>query len=96
LSGEPGKTLVLARRSRNVWYIGGINGTDAPATFEGSASFLKDGIWTARSVGDGAADRGFMVGGVEHLEPSGTIRMPMRAHGGFVMRIERIATKEHR
>jgi hypothetical protein len=37
-----------------------------------------------------------MVGGVEHLEPSGTIRMPMRAHGGFVMRIERIATKEHR
>src|SRR3954469_25446207 len=27
LSGEPGQTLVVARRSGDVWYVGGINGT---------------------------------------------------------------------
>ena len=90
LSGEPGKTLVIARRDRGVWYIGGINGTDAAVTFEGNASFLKDGVWTARTVGDGwAGDRGFTIGGIEQLAATGTLRMPMRAHGGFVMRVER-------
>src|SRR5215510_16500541 len=32
LSGEPGQTLVIARRERDVWYVGGINGTGAAVT----------------------------------------------------------------
>ena len=29
LSGEPGRTVVVARRAGDVWYVGGINGQDA-------------------------------------------------------------------
>ena len=32
LSGYPGESVVLARRKGNVWYIGGINGTDDKQT----------------------------------------------------------------
>lgn len=32
ISGYPGESVVLARRSGNVWYIAGINGLDTPQT----------------------------------------------------------------
>src|SRR5262245_53768153 len=32
LGGEPGQTLVIARRGGGVWWVAGINGADTPAT----------------------------------------------------------------
>ena len=41
VSGYPGKDVVLARRSGNVWYVAGINGTDEPNTLNMDLSFIS-------------------------------------------------------
>jgi hypothetical protein len=41
VSGYPGKDVVLARRSGNVWYVAGINGTDEPSTLNIDLSFIS-------------------------------------------------------
>ncbi|MBQ8988573.1 MAG: glycoside hydrolase family 97 protein [Prevotella sp.] len=40
VSGYPGKSAVLARRSGNVWYVAGINGSDEPCTLDCDLSFI--------------------------------------------------------
>jgi alpha-glucosidase len=90
LSGEPGGQLVVARRDRGVWYVGGINGQDAPATAHVKLDFLTDGYWLGQNVTDGATDRTFGSFQMDIPQTPGMARdMPMRAHGGFVMRFER-------
>ena len=41
VSGYPGESCVLARRSGNTWYVAGINGTDSPKTLSLSLGFVK-------------------------------------------------------
>ena len=41
VSGYPGESCVLARRSGNTWYVAGINGTDEPKTLDCNLSFIK-------------------------------------------------------
>ena len=41
VSGYPGKDVVLARRSGNVWFVAGINGTDEPSTLNMDLSFIS-------------------------------------------------------
>ena len=41
LSGYPGESVVMARRSGKTWYIAGINGTDEEKTLPLDLSFLK-------------------------------------------------------
>ena len=41
VSGYPGESAVLARRSGNTWYVAGINGTDDPQTLRVPLSFAK-------------------------------------------------------
>ena len=41
VSGYPGKSAVLARRSGNTWYVAGINGTDEPQTLAVPLGFAK-------------------------------------------------------
>jgi alpha-glucosidase len=90
LSGEPGGQLVIARRDRGVWYVGGINGADVAATVTVNTDFLRDGSWSATTIGDGPGPgRGFIVGGVTGARASARSPREMRAHGGFVMRFER-------
>src|SRR5205823_4591531 len=90
LSGEPGQTLVMARRDGGVWYVGALNGTNAAAAVDVPASFLGDGAWRAASIADRrAGDRGLVVGGVVGLKAASTLKLEMRPHGGQVMRIER-------
>ena len=40
VSGYPGKSAVVARRSGNVWYVAGINGTDETCTLKCDISFI--------------------------------------------------------
>jgi len=92
LSGEPGQTLVIARRSGNAWYVGGINGQDVPATARVTLDFLKDGSWKAMNIVDGADDRTFSAIQMDIPQTAGMTReFAMRARGGFVLRLERIA-----
>lgn len=43
LSGYPGKSVVLARRKGDTWYVAGINGMDIRQDLEFDGSFLADG-----------------------------------------------------
>ena len=43
VSGYPGESAVLARRSGNTWYVAGINGKDDPQTLTTNLSFIKKG-----------------------------------------------------
>src|SRR5262249_61327686 len=53
-------------------------------------SFLKDGSWLGQSITDGADDRSFSGIQMDVPQvPEMTRDIPMRAHGGFVMRFER-------
>jgi alpha-glucosidase len=89
LSGEPGGQLVIARRDRRVWYVGGINGQDAAAHATLSLAFLDGGSWNGTLIGDGAQDREFSTRTIT-VKPDGTFDVAMRAHGGFVVRLERV------
>jgi alpha-glucosidase len=90
LSGEPGGQLVIARRDRGVWYVGGINGHDTPSTVRVALDFLKDGQWLGQVITDGDTDRAFSGLQMDVPQQPGMVRnIPMRARGGFVMRFER-------
>ena len=43
VSGYPGQSAVLARRSGKTWFVAGINGTDEPQTLSVNLSFIKKG-----------------------------------------------------
>jgi Glycoside hydrolase 97/Glycosyl-hydrolase 97 C-terminal, oligomerisation len=88
LSGEPGGQLIIARRDRGVWYVGGINGPDTAATVNVKLDFLKAGAWQGSLVRDGAEDRQFASEAL-NVKPDGTVTVSMRPRGGFVFRLAR-------
>ena len=88
LSGEPGRQVVIARRDRGVWYVGAVNGAATAQAARVDLAFLTDGSWTASIVRDGDADRQF-ASETRTVTPKDAIDVTMRAHGGFVVRLER-------
>lgn len=74
VDGYPGERVVMARRKGDVWYVAGINGTDAPITLDGGG-FTGDITLFA----DGSEDREFAISKVETLDG-----VNCRAHGGFL------------
>jgi alpha-glucosidase len=88
LSGEPGRSIVVARRSGDVWYVGGINGQDAPASARIPLEFLSGGTWSLQVIRDGPDDRSFEAGS-RQATAKDSVEVAMRARGGSVMRITR-------
>jgi alpha-glucosidase len=88
LRGEPGGQLVIARRDRGVWYVGGINGQDTSASVNVPLMFLKAGSWSGALIRDGAEDRQFAAEPL-NVKPDGTVTVAMRPRGGFVFRLAR-------
>ncbi len=93
LSGEPGESVVIARRNGEVWYVGGINGRADARTVRVDLGFLKEGSWRATIVRDGDQDRAF-ASDVETVSPADGPSVTMRPRGGFVMRIERTSARQ--
>ena len=52
VSGYPGESCVLARRSGNTWYVAGINGTDSERTLTVPLNFVKGKTITLFADGD--------------------------------------------
>jgi hypothetical protein len=93
LSGEPGEAVVVARREGEVWYVGGVTADEArtarvPLGFlaESPGARTTAGGWEMTLIADGAADREFSIR-TARVSPTDTIEVPMRARGGFVMRL---------
>ena len=52
ISGYPGESVVIARRSGSTWYVGGINGKDEPQTLTVPLGFAKGKAITLFADGD--------------------------------------------
>lgn len=85
LSGYPGIEVILARRKGNLWYIGGLNGTDDSRTLTFNPASLCDAGGTMTLFKDGADSKSFTVekeipltGGKEEIQ------VDCLPRGGFV------------
>ena len=85
LAGEPGQSVVVARRAGNVWYVGGLNAGTAQNT-RVNLSFLAAGSFQLTLIRDGGEDRAF-DSGTKTVTAKDILDIPMRARGGFVLRI---------
>ena len=52
VSGYPGESVVLARRSGSTWYVAGINGTDNKKTLDVDLSFIDGGDHSVQTFAD--------------------------------------------
>jgi hypothetical protein len=92
LSGEPGRSVVIARRAGAVWYVGGLNGQDTAESTRVALGFLGAGSssfsWSMTLIRDGADDRAF-DSAARAVKATESVTVPMRPRGGFVMRLAR-------
>jgi hypothetical protein len=88
VAGEPGTSVVVARRAGETWYVGGASGLDTPQQAQVDMGFLGPGSWAMTLIGDGADDRTF-ADSARQVTNKDVIAVPMRARGGFVMRLAR-------
>jgi alpha-glucosidase len=83
---EIGELALFARRSGNRWFVAAMNG-GAERTLKIDLSFLPRGSYQALIVRDRMEEAGAVL--VETREVSGSIELPVRASGGFVVRLDR-------
>ena len=79
VSGYPGESAVLARRSGNTWYIAGINGKDETQTLSVPLKFIKDGKHNVTILTD-TTNGEWMIKSTNRL-PS---KIECQPRGGFV------------
>ena len=80
VSGYPGESAVLARRSGNTWYVAGINGKDDPQILKTNLSFIGKG--SVQMFADDASGK-WQISTISKL-PS---QVECQPRGGFVMKI---------
>ena len=80
VSGYPGESAVLARRSGNTWYVAGINGKDAPQVLKTNLSCIGKG--SVQMFADDASGK-WQISTISKL-PS---QVECQPRGGFVMKI---------
>jgi hypothetical protein len=83
LSGEPGASVIVARRKGNEWFVGALNADTASAASV-PMSFLGAGSWRVSIIKDGASDREWQNES-RTVTAKDSIDVAIRARGGFVM-----------
>lgn len=81
LSGDPGGEAVLARRSGDRWFVGGIAAGDA-RTLSAGLGFLPEGAWHADVFRDGDGGDGVVLDS-ESVRSGDTLSVPVADNGGF-------------
>ncbi len=87
LAGEPGKFVVLARRSGSAWYIGGISGDEETRELILDLSFLK-GDYTMTLFQEGDDPRRFQEDS-RPITSADSLTVTLRPKGGFVMQLQK-------
>jgi alpha-glucosidase len=83
---EIGELALFARRSGSRWFVAAMNG-EAARTIKVDLAFLPRGSYNALIVRDKADDAAAVE--VETRTVSGSFEVPLRASGGFVVRLTR-------
>ncbi len=84
LSGEVGKSIVIARRSGERWYLAAMNGGQ-PAQLQTPLKFLGKGKWTKRSFADNpeSSDYQVVVETTRGVDAKTILPLSLAADGGF-------------
>jgi hypothetical protein len=83
LMGEPGQFLVIARRSGQQWYIGGISGEPSGRDVDVPLSFLGQTRCTVTTIRDADTPRTF-ASETEAVMSDGHLEIRLQPYGGFV------------
>jgi hypothetical protein len=86
LSGEPGSSIVIARRRGSAWFVGALNGRDAAQTVDVPFAFLGPGTWSASTIRDGDSARAFRDD-TRAVTARDSMAIDMAPRGGFVIRL---------
>ena len=84
VSGYPGESAVLARRSGNTWYVAGINGKDDPQTLATDLRFLGKKFKQVQMFADNASGE-WQISTITQLPTE----MACQSRGGFVLVISK-------
>lgn len=84
LSGEVGRSIVIARRSGERWYLAAMNGDDA-AQLPARLKFLGKGRWTLRGFADKAdsSDYEAVVESTRDVNAESFLPLSLAPGGGF-------------
>ena len=83
VSGYPGESCVLARRSGNTWYVAGINGTDEAKTLNVSLPFIKKVREATVFADSGSKEQPWSIETIQKLPATVTCQ----PRGGFIFRM---------
>ena len=83
VSGYPGESCVLARRSGNTWYVAGINGTDETKTLSVPLPFIKKVREATLFADSGSKEQPWSIETIKKLPATVTCQ----PRGGFILRI---------
>jgi hypothetical protein len=97
IDGFPGKLVVIARKSKDTWYLAGINGEDIEKSINLELPFLEN-IKTGMLITDPApASASAETSGVDNrsfdmqkvtITPGKPLRIKLKGNGGFVIKVE--------
>ena len=91
VSGYPGESVVLARRSGSTWYVAGINGTDNKKTLDVDLNFIDGGEHSVQMFADADPSKYQLAAEKDWLITNGNqIPREIATHprGGFVLVIK--------
>ena len=83
ISGEPGKSIVMASRKGNDWYVAGINGEKSVKEISVELPFLLTGEFELSLIADGETARTFK-NETKAFKAGETLPVKMLEFGGFV------------
>ncbi len=83
VSGYPGESCVLARRSGNTWYVAGINGTDEAKTLNVFLPFIKKVREATVFADSGSKEQPWSIETIQKLPATVTCQ----PRGGFIFRM---------
>ncbi|MCI0635211.1 MAG: glycoside hydrolase family 97 catalytic domain-containing protein, partial [Actinobacteria bacterium] len=87
LDGAPESHIVLARRRGEHWYVGALNGLEAPVVVDVPLDFLDAGTYAMRLIRSGA-ELDQLEEQVGESEAGGRLQVELRAKDGFVAVLE--------
>ncbi|HXL55943.1 MAG TPA: glycoside hydrolase family 97 catalytic domain-containing protein, partial [Chitinophagaceae bacterium] len=86
IEGEPGKEVILARRSGNTWYVAGANGENNSKQLSFSLSFVNGASYNADIFSDGNNARDIKYSKASYKKDENVV-INVLAKGGFVMMV---------
>jgi hypothetical protein len=89
IDGYPGEKIIIARRQKNEWYIGALNGKNTSQTLVVHFNFLKAGTYELQLIKDGKDDKSFSSEKIK-IKKADTLKVDCLAQGGFTGVIKRI------